>query len=150
MIVDILKWYNLVSWWIVFGNTPATQNLEPPGVVEAVPAQAGGWNKIVFNVPSNQNHSVILWSIFQIPASTIKVEILWCFAIQGWRNLLWSILGISYFCMIKIPYCYNEINSSSQIYSFELMFKFLTSSTSNCIPCRMYCFNRYSFYWAPL
>jgi len=31
---------------------------EQPGLVEGVPAQ-GGWNQMIFKVPSNPNHSMI-------------------------------------------------------------------------------------------
>lgn len=33
---------------------------EQPGVVESIPAQAGGWNAMIFKVPSKPNYSVIL------------------------------------------------------------------------------------------
>lgn len=35
--------------------------LEQPGIVENIPAHAGGWNKMGFKVPSNANHSGILF-----------------------------------------------------------------------------------------
>ena len=35
---------------------------EQPGLVEDVPAQGKeGWNRMIFKVPSNPNHSMILW-----------------------------------------------------------------------------------------
>jgi len=38
---------------------------EQPGLVEGVPAHGrGGWNSMIFKVPSNPNHSMILWLIY--------------------------------------------------------------------------------------
>jgi len=35
---------------------------QTPGLVEDVPADGrGGWNQMIFKVPSNPNHSMILW-----------------------------------------------------------------------------------------
>ena len=37
---------------------------EHPGLVEGVPAHdRGGWNHMIFKVPSNPNHSMILWHV---------------------------------------------------------------------------------------
>lgn len=33
------------------------QGFEKPGVVEGVPAEAGGWNEVSFKGPSKPNHS---------------------------------------------------------------------------------------------
>lgn len=61
------------------------RNLEKPVLVEG--AQGRGGNKIIFKVPSNQNHTVILWS------STNGVrnsgwhdwEDLLCFFLEPWK-----------------------------------------------------------------
>jgi len=38
----------------------AGRSSEQPGLVEGVLLMAGGWNQVIFKVPSNPNHSKIL------------------------------------------------------------------------------------------